>query len=121
MQPWFKASAMFMAVMFLTGGTCRDIGHRTSLSLAAMLSQVSQKCRHVVKIGAVNQVAPPWLAAGQARMHQFFEVEGERAGGDVQLFGHHTGRQAIGSSYHQSPESAQTLGLRQGCQGFNGK
>ena len=66
---------MLMFAMRLAGGTGRDIGHSASLSLAAMLGEVSQECRHVVKIGAVDQVAPAWLTVGQSRMHKFFEVK----------------------------------------------
>ena len=110
---------MFIMVKLLTSTALAYIGHGASLSLAAMLGEVGQKRGHVLKIGPVNQVAAPWFAAGQTRMHQFFEVEGERAGGNVQLFCHHAGRQTVASSYHQGSESAQTLGLRQGGQGFD--
>ena len=88
----FKASAMFIIVMRLAGGAWGDIGHSASLSLAAMLSEVSQKGAHVLKIGAVNQVTSTWLTTSQARIHQFFEVERQRTGGNVQLFCQHTGR-----------------------------
>ena len=48
----------------LAGDTGSDIGHGASLALAAMLGEVGQECAHVLKIGAVDQVATTRLAAG---------------------------------------------------------
>ena len=70
-----EMSVLLMMVKLLTRTALAYIGHGASLSLAAMLGEVGQKRGHVLKIGAVNQVATAWFAAGQPRMHQFFEVE----------------------------------------------
>jgi hypothetical protein len=111
-------------VFFLGGRSATDavrgFGELAGLPLAAVLRQVAEQGIHLREVGAVDQVASARLAADQARVGQFLEVERERAGRHAELLGDHAGRQAGRAGHDQGTKGTQALRLGQCGQRLHG-
>src|SRR3546814_9995741 len=51
-----------------------------------------------------SDVAAAVLAADQARVHELFQMEGQRGAGHGERFGDFTGHAAVGAGFDQQPE-----------------
>ena len=90
------------------GGIFSDFAYA---ALAAVLGHVAKQTIHLREVGAVDQVAALLFDGDEAGMGQFFQVEGQRVAGHVELIGQNAGREPFGAGDDQGSEHAQALGM----------